>query len=631
MCGIAGLLFAPSDPGEAIVREMTKALAQRGPDAEGYWHHQEAGVYLGHRRLSIIDLTPAGAQPMQSADGRYTISFNGEIYNFQEIREQLQGVAFVGNSDTEVILAAVAEWGLRQSLLRFNGMFAFALWDAEKKELTLARDRIGIKPLYYGWAGKQFIFASEMRALLCHPELDRAIDQEALALYLQQDYIPAPASIFESVKKLKQGRYLTISSQGEIEEKAYWSLADFQDQQISNNTEEELQEELHQLLADSVRLRSIADVPLGTFLSGGIDSPTVAAHLQKQSNLPVKSFSVGFTDKEFDESQRAARIARHLGTEHNELIVRPADLLSVVDKMPTIFSEPFGDPSAIPTYLVSRFARDQVTVCLSGDGGDELFAGYNRYKFGASLWKRYGDGLPGFRNISARILASIPATAIDGLANSLNRYRNEDSQISQAADKVLKVSRALPWESQIDLYHRMTSRLPLRLTSCEPPAHQWFGGSFEQKMMVADLDTYLPDDLLVKMDRASMAVGLEARVPLLDHRLVEFSLRLPMEMKIRNNSSKWILRQELYNSVPEKLMAGPKQGFGVPIGNWLRNELKDWAEEMIKPQMLTEIEGVLPVESVEEIWSEHLSGKQNHQYFLWNVLMFAAWKQSLER
>ncbi|MCW3101012.1 MAG: asnB [Chthonomonadaceae bacterium] len=647
MCGLTGFLDTTTslecEAQRTIVRRMAGSLLHRGPDDGGEWTDEKAGIALGFRRLSIVDLSPAGHQPMVSASGRFVIAFNGEVYNFGAVRSELAAAGLApdyrGGSDTEVMLAAFEAWGVEEAVRRFLGMFAFALWDREQRTLHLGRDRLGVKPLYYGWAGKTLLFGSELKALRAHPGFDGKIDRDALALMLRYDYIPAPYSIYRGFRKLPAGTILTLSADRKQESVPipYWSAKSVAEAGVRTpfeGSDAEATEHLEGLLRDSIGLRMIADVPLGVFLSGGVDSSVVVALMQAQSSRPVKSFTIGFREESYNEAQHARGVAKHLGTDHTELIVSPEEAMAVIPRLPALYDEPFADPSQIPTYLVSQLARKSVTVSLSGDGGDELFGGYNRYFWGRSLWKRLGRIPRPLRGAGAGLMNAVSPGAWDSLFRMAGPLLPAGAQQRNPGDKIAKLAEIMGADGPDALYLALVShwKHPTELVddSEEPPTPftdraQWANlADFTQRMMFLDTVSYLPDDILVKVDRASMGVSLEAREPLLDHRILEFAWRLPMSMKIREGQGKWLLRQVLYKYVPQTLIERPKTGFGVPIDEWLRGPLRDWAESLLAESALRG-HGVFNPAPIRKKWAEHLSGRHNWQYYLWNILMVQAW------
>lgn len=625
MCGICGFID-PGAQGTVAVRSraarMAGTLAHRGPDADGVWSDLGGTVALAHRRLSIIDLSPRGAQPMASSDDRFTIVFNGEIYNFRALRQELEasGALFRGNSDTEVALAAFSRWGIEEGLRRFNGMFALAVWDESRRELTLARDRMGEKPLYYGWFGGVFLFGSELKSVRAHPAFNPDIDLSSLGLYLRHGYITAPHTIYRAVRKLPAGTQLVVrpdaGDQGVPQ--PYWSLSEAvrgARQGLRNQTDEATIDSTESLLADAVALRMISDVPLGAFLSGGIDSSTVVALMQRASTRPVRTFSIGFAEREHDEAPFARAIAAHLGTEHMELRVTPQMALDLVPELPGVFDEPFGDSSAIPTALLSTLTRQHVTVALSGDGGDELFGGYTRYSRAERAW--FGRSLV---PAPARPLAAAALRNVARIAPGRHRERFD------------RFSRLVSTRHPMEQYGAMTAYwdpgvllpgiAPHPTVTSDPSGWQRFDDP-TQSLMYADAMTYLPDDILVKVDRASMRASLEARVPLLDHRVVEHAWALPRRMRVRDGRRKWVLRQVLARHVPPALFERPKAGFAVPLGGWLRGPLRAWAEELLDPRAL-EASGLEP-QPIRSRWAGHLAGDSSHTDRLWIVLMYQAW------
>jgi asparagine synthase (glutamine-hydrolysing) len=648
MCGITGFLdLSHSHPAEALqatVKCMSDTLRHRGPDDSGTWVDAEAGIALGFRRLAILDLSPAGHQPMLSADDRYVIVFNGEVYNFNQLRAELAslGHTFRGHSDTEVMLAAICQWGIQAAVQRFNGMFAFALWDRREGRLTLVRDRLGIKPLYYGWAGSVFLFGSELKALKAHPAFRAGIDRGALALYLRHNYIPAPYTIYTGFCKLLPGTILTLAGNqlGELPDPVpYWSARQVAESGVAHpfkGSDQEAVVELEALLRESVRERMIADVPLGAFLSGGVDSSAIVALMQVQSSRPVQTFTIGFHESNYNEAEHAKEVARHLGTEHTELYVTPQEAQAVIPRLPALYDEPFADSSQIPTFLIAELARRHVTVSLSGDGGDEIFGGYNRYSWGLNICKATGWMPAALRTFSSAALRRTPPAAWDTLLS--NRLIPPRWRISEAGEKIRKIAEILPTDSPEAIYLDLVShwKEPASIVrgAAEPPTLVTSRGSWAclpdyiAWMMYMDLVTYLPDDILVKVDRASMGVSLEARVPYLDdHQVVEFAWRLPLRMKMRNGQGKWLLRQVLYQYVPRQMIERPKQGFGVPIDAWLKGPLCEWAEELLDEQRLNR-EGFFNPAPIRKKWQEHVQGKHNWQYYLWDILMFQAWLEA---
>ncbi len=648
MCGIAGF-FDPthSTPPETSlekVEQMAGALHHRGPDDQGSWIDAKVGLAFGFRRLAILDLSPAGHQPMLSSDGRYVIVYNGEVYNHSELRIELSnlGHTFRGHSDTEVMLAAIRQWGVEPAVRRFNGMFAIALWDRRERLLHLVRDRLGIKPLYYGWTGGVFVFGSELKALKAHPAFRAEIDRDALALYLRHNYIPAPYTIYKGIRKLLPGTTLTLtgSQAGEYPPPApYWSARQVTEAGTAHpfaGTDEEARERLDALLRQSVRERMIADVPLGAFLSGGVDSSAVVALMQVQSSRPVQTFTVGFFEEGYNEAEHAKEVARHLGTAHTELYVTPQEAQAVIPRLPALYDEPFADSSQIPTFLISELARRHVTVSLSGDGGDELFGGYNRYTWARNIWKAAGWLPRPFRAFGATVLRGVSPAFWDALLS--NCFIPSRWRISEAGEKIRKIAEILPARSPQAVYFDLVSLW-------KEPASVVLGGGepatlltnrdawadlpdYTAWMMYLDLVTYLPDDILTKVDRASMGVSLEARVPYLDdHRVVEFAWQLPLTMKIRDGQRKWLLRQVLYQYVPRQMIERPKKGFSIPIDAWLRGPLRGWAEDLLGETRLKR-EGFFNPGPIRQKWQEHLTGKHDWQYHLWDILMFEAWLEA---
>jgi asparagine synthase (glutamine-hydrolysing) len=637
MCGIVGVLTSGSREAlERTAAAMADSLAHRGPDDHGLWSDPGAGVALAHRRLSIVDLSPAGHQPMISTDGRFVITFNGEIYNFQELRAELEarGTRFRGHSDTEVMIEAFAAYGIAATVKRLVGMFTIGIWDRRERALTLVRDRLGIKPLYWAKFDGLFLFASETKALRVHPGWTPRIDRGAVAAFLRHNYIPAPRSIYQGVSKLEPGCILTLRWGGEPHIDRYWNpraiaLAGLSDPLRANDSE--LIDQLEALLKDAVRRRMIADVPVGAFLSGGIDSSTVVALMRAANAGPVRTYSIGFDIPGYNEAPHAAAIARHLQTDHTELTVTAKEAFDVIPRLPEYYDEPFADSSQIPTYVVSEMTRQHVTVALSGDGGDELFGGYDRYQLTQRFWRSLSLLPRPIRRSLARVLQTVPAQRWSGLF----RLLPDQMRPEQAGDKLHKLASVLALDDADAIYRRLVTHWEpstLMPVDPEPKGPFWdttigrdFPGLLE-RMQFLDLITYLPDDILTKVDRASMAVSLEARVPLLDHRVVEFAWRIPRDALTRHNLSKWPLRQVLYRHVPPGLVERPKMGFGIPLGDWLRGPLRNWAEALLNEQRLLS-GGLVDAKSVRLHWTEHLSGQRNWQYPLWDVLMLEAWRE----
>ena len=639
MCGIAGLLNRRETDLRALVSGMIASIRYRGPDDRGVWCDPTFGFALGHARLAILDLSSNGHQPMSSSSGRFILAHNGEIYNHADLRSELEanGAKFRGHSDTEVMLAAFEAWGLEKSVRRFVGMFAFALWDRVERQLILVRDRLGEKPLYYGWCGETFLFGSELKALSSHPSWCGAINRGVLASYLRYGYVPVPHSIYQGICKLLPGTWLTVSADdlpGHMPlPVTYWSARESAMQEPRANFSDAVAvDALDSLLRQAVGRQMISDVPLGAFLSGGIDSSTVVALMQCQSSRPVRTFSIGFSDSDYDEARYAKLVAAHLGTNHTELYLSAKESLDVIPRLPEIYDEPFGDSSQIPTHLVAALARKHVTVALSGDGGDELFGGYNRYFWGRSIWNRIGPVPQGVRRGAGRMMAALSPRAWDRIGRILPSCLRQPT----LGDRIHKLASVLDAKDTAELYRRLVSRNwdPGALIAdvgetpiwADAEAAAFNRSDFTERMMFHDLVGYLTDDILAKVDRATMAVSLETRVPLLDHHLVEFAWHLPLSMKIRNGQGKWLLRQVLNRYVPRDLIDRPKQGFGIPLDTWLRGPLREWAEELLDEHRLRR-EGYLLSAPIRAKWTEHLSGRRNWQYWLWNVLMFQAWRE----
>jgi len=651
MCGFAGIIDFGRRTGEqtlrATVARMANTLCHRGPDDAGIWTDPAAGIALGHRRLSILDLSPAGHQPMVSPGGRYVIAFNGEIYNYEQLRRELDQVttcpiSFRGHSDTEVMLAAFEQWGVQRAICRMNGMFAFALWDRSGRTLYLGRDRLGEKPLYYGWVGKNFLFGSELKALRCHPDFTAVINRDALALYMRHNCIPAPHTIYEGIFKLPPASILAVSADHPDASTPvpYWSLKlaiEHASAQSFSGTEREAVEELDKLLRDAVRIRMLADVPLGAFLSGGIDSSTVVALMQAQSERPVKTFTIGSYELDHDEARPARAVAHHLGTDHTELYVTPTEALTVIPRLPEIYDEPFADLSQVVSVLIAELARKHVTVALSGDGGDEVFGGYNRHIWHKRIWDSVKWAPRTVRAAAATTIRQFSPAKWQTIFETLSPVLPSSLKHQQFGYKLHKLAEVLPvsdpWAMYFTLVSHWLEPQSIVLGSKEPEtlltrADKWPQfPDFVQQMIFLDSATYLPDDILTKVDRATMAVSLEARVPLLDHRVVEFAWRLPKPLKVHNGQGKVILRRVLQQYVAPELTDRPKSGFGIPLDAWLRGPLRDWAESLLDETRLRN-EGFFKPQPIREHWSNHLAANCDLQYHVWDVLMFEAWYAS---
>lgn len=640
MCGIGGFLASPSRPWgpdvDDIAAAMSSSLRNRGPDDQGIWTDPDAGAVIFNRRLSILDLSSAGHQPMVSADGRFVITYNGEVYSHRSIAGELTagGHRFRGHSDTEVILESFAASGVLPTLTRLIGMFAIALWDRRDRTLTLIRDRLGIKPLYWAKFDGLFMFASELKALRAHPGWTPRIDRGAVAAFMRRSYIPAPHTIYQGVHKLEPGTILTLPWQGEPRLARFWDARAVARDGIRNplrGSDAELTDQLDALIKDAVDLRMVADVPLGAFLSGGIDSSTVVALMQRAGADRVKTFSIGFANPEFNEAFHADAVARYLRTEHTELQVTPQQALDTIPHLPECYDEPFADASQIPTYLLSAMTRRHVTVTLSGDGGDELFAGYNRYRLAQRISLTLSLLPAPLRRGIAAGLTAVPPDRWTRLLSALPARRVPQ----HAGDKLHKLAAVLAGENADTIYRRLVSHgepSDLMSRASEPPGildDETVVTDFPvllDRIQLLDLLTYLPDDILTKVDRASMAVGLETRIPFLDHRVVEFSWRLPRDAKLRRHVSKWILRQVLYRYVPPALVERPKMGFGIPLGQWLRGPLREWAQGLLNEHRLREA-GLLDAAVVGRFWEEHIAGRRNWEHLLWNVLMLESWRE----
>lgn len=647
MCGLAGYLtpnVVNTDSGRGILGKMCDAIAHRGPDAEGFWLNPATGIGLGHRRLAILDLTAAGAQPMTSKSGRWVVAFNGEIYNHLQLRQTLdtqrRSSSWVGHSDTETLLAGFDAWGITETLQKASGMFALAVWDNQQKELTLARDRLGEKPLYYGWQGNPsnpiFLFGSDLAALRRHPAFTAEINRQALALYLRFNSIGGELSIYEGIHKLLPGHLVTVSlAKRSLNSTAYWSLVDVAQNGANKpfaGTDQEAISILEQKLLHAVGQQTISDVPLGAFLSGGIDSTTVVALMQKQSSQPVKTFTIGFQEPGYNEAEHAAAVAQHLGTDHTELYIAPEKARAVIPELPRLYAEPFADSSQIPTYLVSQLACQHVTVTLSGDGGDELFGGYNRYAVTAQLWHRLARIPVPIRRLLANGITTLSPTTWNQLAGFLPYTR--------IGEKLHKGASVLASNDLATLYRDICSTWldpnVILIKGTEPKdflaRHEHNLSQIPEisRMMNLDMLTYLPDDILTKVDRAAMGVSLETRIPFLDPSVVEFAAHLPLELKIRGGVSKWILREVLYRHVPRVLMERPKMGFSIPLATWLRGPLREWAETLLCEQRLKS-EGYFHHQPIRDKWLQHVNGQRDWSHQLWNILMFQSWLEHQQR
>lgn len=637
MCGLTGFWDFSHKFNEeqltAIAIKMADQIRTRGPDGYGTWVSGNQGLAMAHRRLAIIDLTDAGKQPMHSSSGRFIIIYNGEVYNAAKIQDELikLGYKFIGHSDTEIILAAFEEWGIHAALVKFIGMFAIAVWDKKLEELLLIRDRLGVKPLYFGTIANTFFFGSQLKSFFVHPQWNGTIQSEALNKYIKLNYVPTPYSIFQDIYKLEPATILTINQQRKINKVKYWDLGSTIAARKYIESDQTAIESLHALLKDSINMRMISDVPLGAFLSGGIDSSLVVALMQSMSNTQIKTFTIGFSEKDYNEAEFASAVAKHLGTCHQQLILDPLQALKLIPDLPSIYDEPFADSSQIPTLLVSKLAREQVAVSLSGDGGDELFAGYNRYY----LWNKVISRIAWIPKELRKILAA----SIQSISLPNWSLINKIININNLGDKLYKLANILPFNTQADFYNIVISfwvnNNPMLNTVGNSILHpetvylrdrEYVNNidNFVEQMQFLDINNYLLDDILTKVDRASMAYGLEAREPLLDHRIVEFSWQLPMNLKIRNQDQKWILKQILAKYLPKDLIDRPKMGFGVPIDSWIRKDLRELTLDLLSPKKL-DSQGFFDSKVVNNRLQQHLSGKQNYQHDLWGVLMFQLW------
>lgn len=639
MCGISGYVSTSTQARADIVTAMADRIAHRGPDASGAWVDEEAGVALAHRRLSIVDLSQAGHQPMVSADGQLVLVFNGEIYNHRALRAEVEAAGWRsgwrGNSDTESLLGALQRWGVEATLPRLNGMFSFALWDRGRQILSLARDRAGEKPLYYGRASGSFLFGSEIKALSAHPDWQGGIDRDVLSLYLRHAFVPDPWCIHAGMAKLAPAHWVEVRGGVAGEPVCYWDMSQVARSPRRGDSAEVLVDELEARLKRAVSLRMEADVPLGAFLSGGIDSSTIVALMQAQSDRPVRTFTIGFNVPGYNEAEHARAVAQHLGTEHTELYLSPRDALEVVPQLPLIWDEPFADSSQIPMLLLSRMTREHVTVALSGDAGDELFCGYNRYGQGYALHRRLRELPRPMRSLLSAALQALPAHRLDRAMQHMPRRLRYPAM----GDRLKKLGAVLSHAEGAQFYRALISQFQepaaVVIGGREPQTllsqpERWPGlDDFRETMMFLDTLTYLPGDILTKVDRATMATGLEARAPFLDHEVIGFAWSLPLSAKLCEGKTKWVLRQVLGRHVPRALFERPKMGFGIPIEHWLSGPLRDWAEDLLDERLLRE-QGYLDAAAVHSLWSEHCTGRRRHHSRLWTILMFQAWLRENE-
>lgn len=656
MCGIAGFLGENSAP-SIVVKAMASSLKHRGPDDSGEWSDKAESIALSHRRLSIVDLSPEGHQPMLSENGRYVIVFNGEIYNHSSLRAELETINWRGYSDTEVILGAISEWGLEVALTKFIGMFAIALWDNKDKRLHLIRDRMGEKPLYYGWVNNAFVFGSELKALKKFPSFNNKINRDALALYLHYAYIPTPFSIYQQVYKLQPGCRLSLSLENArfppnnylahapfISEgfrlRQWWSLKDVAifGQKNLIDDETEVLSQLEIKLRNSIRIQSQADVPLGAFLSGGVDSSLIASLMQEESNTPINTFTIGFNESRFNEAEYALDIANHLGTKHNEFYVGVNDCLDVISKIPDLYDEPFADSSQIPTFMVCSQASQNLTVALSGDAGDELFCGYNRYNWVPHLWQKIKWMPASTRALFAKAIYLLPPHYWESIYRYLEFLLPTKYHLSLVGEKLYKMAELLLSTNNIQsIFHNLVSewKQPTNIVLNSSNQNILLTDQhtapaflhFEETMMYLDSISYLPDDILVKVDRAAMGTSLETRVPFLDLHVVELAHQIPLDLKSKNGIGKWPLKQLLYQYVPENFIERPKQGFSIPLAKWLRGDLRDWAESLLNETRI-EQQGFFNPVPIRKKWEEHLSGQRNWEQSLWIILMFQHWLEN---
>ena len=637
MCGVIGFIQGRNKTEISnVLNTMSLSLKHRGPDGDGHWIDKEKGVGIAHRRLSIIELSSDGNQPMISNNSRFVISFNGEIYNYKELSNELNkdGIFFNDSSDTRVLLTCIESWGIDKTVSKIVGMFAFSLWDKEKKELTLVRDRMGIKPMYYGWSGSDFVFASELKALCKHPKFSKIINRRSFEFYLRHSCIQSPSSIYENVFSLPPGQILKISLE-EVKNrvlnkpKSFWSLSKIclngKNNQIYDHNE--ALTSLEGVLKTSIKDRMISDVSLGAFLSGGIDSSLVVSLMQSQSHNPIKTFSIGFDDNRYNESNYAEKVAKYLKTDHETFQVTPKNAIDTIYKMPELFDEPFADSSQIPTFLVSSMSSKKVTVALSGDGGDELFGGYNRYYWSDNIWGKSEKVPYGLRLKLSKLIKSIPPSRWDKVYKNIYKFLPKKYQYGLPGEKMHKVADVISSKDIGEVYNRLISQcIEKNSYNVNSKIFQNMPGlSNSESMMLSDQKFYLPSDILTKVDRASMGSSIEVRVPLLDHRVAEMSWRMPLSTKINNNQGKWALRQILYKYVPQDLVERPKMGFSIPLDDWLRNSLRDWSEDLLSEKKLRE-GGSFNPNTVRKLWDDHLRKTHNNQHALWTILMFQAWQ-----
>ena len=645
MCGIVGVWRRGHlDSLLEVINRVNGLMENRGPDAEGVWLDEARGLAFGHRRLSIHDLSMTGSQPMESSCGRYILCFNGEVYNFKELKGEIYDrrnsaaeamFRWRGDSDTEVLVEAISMWGVSAAVKKLNGMFAFSVWDKKQLQLDIVRDRFGEKPLFYGWVKDVFVFASEVRAFREIPGFSKDLCLEAVSLFMQNNCVPSPYSIYEGIYKLPPAHILTLKQNSrDVVLNSYWSIeqaARENDGAFSGLSDTEAVGMLEEKISRSVEKRMLADVSVGAFLSGGIDSSTIVSLMQNNSTLPVKTFSIGFESNSYNEAHNAKKIAQHLGTDHTELYLTPNDAISVIPDLPDIYDEPFADSSQIPTFIVSKLAKKSVTVALTGDGGDELFGGYVRHIWADKLWRNMSMMPYPIRSLLGSMLTAVSPEVYDSIFERVKEFLPSAYRQNKSGDKLHKLSRLLSARTPMEMYCNLTSHwqlkdnvvkggLPLSVHTSIPCSNR----PVSQLMMDADLKNYFLNDILVKVDKASMAVSLEARVPLLDNSIVDFSFGIPLSMKIRNGSGKWVLKQVLRKHLPDSLIDRPKWGFGLPLDEWMRLELREWCESLLSEECIKDV-GYFDPKLIRRKWKEHLSGARNWQYHLWDVLMFHSW------